>query len=342
MDKSAVNVSAEKSLFWRNFPWSLWWSLSDDMRLRLSSLWNPYIVIGGYIWPITYIVGAALFTPFTSNPLMWITFQNTCIPIYGSLAIGCNLAYDHFWTLLIIAGLSLTLAVYIHQKTGIRYLTLGVISTWGSWLMWTLHEGAWWITNLFFDPKGWMLLFGLGSLLTLTTLWVLARVFRYFPWRAGLWIVAFYVVWAYFGFHVTVNYEGPTAFYADPGTFAWEIASWLWAAIGFWILERKNLLEWYGRVRVSLNMRQSLNSSMEESSRDQYGKTRVSRSVHLSGTHPLGNRGPARPHNPVHQLDHRDQLDGSVPGCGLRRHHGDNRSGSRLHPQGHIGGSLFP
>ena len=250
----------EGKAFYKNFPWSLWWLLDDDKKLMLSHLWNPYIVAGGYVWPIAYILGALLFTPYGPDPLMWITFQNVCFPIYGPLAIGCKLAYDHFWDLLIIAGLAIALAGYIHQKTGTPYLALGFIATWGSWLMWTEHEGAWWITNLFFDPKGYLLLFGTGSILTLGTLWVLCRLFKYFPWRSGLWIIAYYAIWAAFGFHVTVNFGGPTPFYSDPGTFAWEQGSWLWAAAGFWLLERNNLTDWYNGVRASLALKPLLQS----------------------------------------------------------------------------------
>lgn len=240
-------------LFRKNFPWSIWWVLSDETKARLSRIWNPYIVIGGYVWPAVYVIGAFLFTQYSANPLMWISFNQ---PIQlGPLTLGSLKTYDHFWDLLIISALALSFAWYFHKETGIRYLTLGFIASWGSWLMWTQHEGLWWITNLFFDPKGYLLFFGYGSILTMFTVFVFYQ-FGYVPWRSLLWIAVFYVVWAYFGFHVTVNTEGPTIFYTDPGTFLWEIGSWAWAAGGFWALERKNLLNWYNKSRMTMFLKE--------------------------------------------------------------------------------------
>jgi hypothetical protein len=233
--------------FRKNFPWSLYWLLNESSKARLHRLWY-HLNWGGWVWPSVYIVGALVFTQYTSNPLMWITFNQVHFTL-GPLKFGSYFTYDHFWDLLLIAGLTIALAIDFNRRTGGKLLSFGLIATWGSWLMWSQHEGLWWVTDVLLHPSLWIYLFGFGALLTFATVFIFYQ-FGYFPWRSFLWIAAYYVVWAAFGFHVTVDYTGPTAFYTDPGTFAWEIGSWLWAGFGFYWLERRNLLNWYNQVRA--------------------------------------------------------------------------------------------
>ena len=259
-DKAAPVSLRPGSAFWKNFPWSVYWLLDERMRVRLDRLWNPYFSIGGLVWPSVYIVGALLFTDYTPNPLMWISFNGVCLHIYGPLSIGCKPVYDHFWDLLIISALAWALLWYFVKRSGQGFtkkamLSFAIIATWGSWLMWSQHEGLWWVVNLFFDPKGYLLLFGYGALLTWTTFFIFYQ-FGYVPWRSFLWVALFYAAWALSGFHVTINTEGPTQFLTDPQTFAWEIGSWAWAAWGFWYFEKDRLLAWFDGARLSIHVKQ--------------------------------------------------------------------------------------
>ena len=247
--------------FQRDFPWSLYWLLSERDKHRLQTVWK-HLNIGGWVWPSVYVIGALFFTNFTSNPLMWISFNQPIV--FLGLHFGSFYTYDHFWDLLLIAGLTFALAGYF-TRNGYKLMAVGAIATWGSWLMWTGHEGMWWVVDVILNPSYWKYLFGYGSLLTFATVFIFYQ-FGYVPWRFLGWMAIYYAVWVAFGFHVTVNYPGPTQYFNDPVIFSQEICSWTWAAWGFWHFERKNLLDWYRASIAKMHGSEILPSSKTLSS----------------------------------------------------------------------------
>lgn len=254
--------------FRREFPWSLWWVLSDSTKNRLLYLYNVFGNPLGWIWPGAYVIGGLAFTDWNGwDPILYRVFDK---PLYLNLYVYrlyIGESDHHLFDFLSIAGLAFALAIYFARQHGLKarsFFNYGLIAAFGSLVMWCAHEGYWWITAIIVHPSVWghplHLVGGFGQTLTVCVLLLYPVVtIGYWkwsiPWRFMLWVGGFYVVWALIGFPVTIWYSGPTQYYNSVTVSAIEELSWIWAAWGYWHFERRNLLTLFDKLKGVMSTR---------------------------------------------------------------------------------------
>lgn len=207
-----------------------------------------------------FTAGFLFFTNFdTGNPLLWRSFSNTnpnMLWLHSINPLG-DFSNHHSLNLMAEAGLFYALAWYLGKGKWSKIYHMGILASYGAILTWAIHEGMWWIGYIFYYGY-WIHLndfSGFGEFLTLGLLIFTPILGLYAPKKFLLWMAAFYAVWFLAGFHITEGYTGNTSLYSDIGTNLWEDASWAWAAIGFYLLERKGLLAWFEKISALVNNR---------------------------------------------------------------------------------------
>lgn len=240
---------------WRHaLPWSVLW---HPVVRRLAQASYPYLLELGWIWPFMFSAGALFFTPFSAllhvNPLMWRSFgtDDPLMQYFHANAGGWNdFSNHHTLNLAAEALLCFGLAAWFSRATATRWWRWGLLATYGAVLTWSVHEGLWWLTYAAVWRPDVIVFSGFGEMLTLGLLMFTPVLGLYAPKRFLVFMLEFQVAWIVAGFPITESYKGDTALYSDVWANAWEVASWVWACAGFFILERKGLLAWMQRVKL--------------------------------------------------------------------------------------------
>jgi len=233
----------------KDIPWSLYRVLPDSGKMVLREAYS-YLNAIAWVWPLVYIISAIFFTDYSNifDPLVWRTFPD---PGVGSWNIQMlpRLGYSnhHFLNFMILGAITFVMAWYCKKNLGGSIWKYGLMGATCSWLIWAIHEGYWWITFIVFHdfqvPIKWFT--GFGNVAAISTVILFPVLRLYWPKRFIGWMLIFYVIWFLAGFPTTESYTGNLPGFNDPLTNAWEIASWAWAGIGFYWLERKGFIKWF-------------------------------------------------------------------------------------------------
>lgn len=140
----------------------------------------------------------------------------------------------------------------------------GYTALFGAWFVLSTHEIFWYVTyivksitsqeyftstvqagdtlNQFVGTSVQMAqLFGIGAYLILLAYKKDINGKRRIPFQYLTLMIGVYAVWFALGFHIRTGYAGETTWYNDPATNIEEITSWIVAASGFVIFERKDM-----------------------------------------------------------------------------------------------------
>jgi hypothetical protein len=131
-----------------------------------------------------------------------------------------------------------------------------LVGIFGIWLTIAAHEMTWWAIDAAFGfmPNPLWLLMGWLFAPCVITLTFYITLVGIPDWRFLAVVAGTYAVWAFLGFHVTVNWiPGGTQYYADPWTNLTEIASWVCIVVGFVVFERPHLADWSKTVERLVN-----------------------------------------------------------------------------------------
>lgn len=242
--------------FRRNFPWSLAWY----NRALWGGLWY-YGYYLGWIWPFMFTAGAVFFTNFTPwwNVLDWRSFNqlNANMQWLHQFDPLGDYSNHHFLNLMAEAGACFFLAFFFARKLHQPVWKQGIMATYGAVLIWSVHEGYWWIVYYGLWEHfniGWIdHLSGFGEMLTLGLLIFTPILGLYGPKRYLLAMGGFYLLWVAVGFPITESYRGITQWYGTLWGNGWEVGSWIYAAVAFCFLEKDGLLKWYQRMDELVN-----------------------------------------------------------------------------------------
>lgn len=222
------------------------------------SLTSDFVYEFGWIWPFMFSAGALLFTPWAQviheNPLLWRSFgtDDSIMAYMHQGAFGtkwADFSNHHTLNLAAEALLCFGLAAWFSRTTRTQWWKWGLLATYGAVLTWTIHEGVWWLTYWALWKPNFIVFSGFGEIITVGLLMFTPVLGLYAPFRYIMWMLIFQVVWIAAGFPITESYLGQTVLYPNLGANAWEVASWVWACVGFFVLERKGLLAWMEKVR---------------------------------------------------------------------------------------------
>lgn len=242
---------------WRlNFPWSLTWSY----RVFWEWIWY-YAHYLGWIWPFMFTGGAIFFTNFTPwwNILDWRSFNslNANMQWLHSFDHLGDYSNHHFINLAAESAACFFIAFWFAKQLNQSVFKQGIIATYGAVLIWSIHEGLWWIVYygmwLGYNPYSLNIFSGLGELVTLGLLVFTPLIGLYQPRKFFILMCAFYVCWVAVGFPITESYKGSTQWYGTLWGDAWETGSWIFAVIAFCKFEMKPFLAWYNNLRGIIN-----------------------------------------------------------------------------------------
>lgn len=249
--------------FLQNIPWSLWWIMPPFVK-RLGGFLYSCLNSIGFTWPFIYMIGPLFYSNIGfSDPLDWRAFSLN--------------SEHHIINLWLIGGCFVLMAIFMSRRSEssappferLRSIySFGAVAAFAAWTMLAMHEGEWWITIVIFDSVhgfslNWQWFAQLGELAALATFVLLPIMTGYFPWRFALVMGGFYLVWFAAGFPITVNYTGNTVGFLNDYVNSWEVGSWLFAVVAFYLTERGRFYDMILRVKQSLTKGQNYLSKVD-------------------------------------------------------------------------------